>query len=80
MEFTKEKKTTLTKDALNSFTTKGPMGDFCIIADNEGMYFNGQSPMIENQEQLESLARAVSDAYGCHLRLRMALRNKLMNN
>ena len=78
MKFTKTKLSGLTGNIEDTFTCeqKEPgFDEFRIIASVQGIQFQGRSPFIGSPEELEVLAKTVSDAWRAH---QIQMRSKLV--
>lgn len=69
MKFTREKRSSLTHDAIVSFELEGD-SNFTLFATPEGIYFSGASPTIEDQKTLRVLAEVIGNAWKEHLKLK----------
>lgn len=48
-------------------------GEFELLATREGVLIKGHSPVISNMDELQELAKVLSDAWAEHLRLKPRL-------
>lgn len=48
-------------------------GEFELLATREGVLIKGHSPIIGNMDELQELAKVLSDAWSEHLRLKPRL-------
>lgn len=70
MEFTREKITGLGGFPQVIYTAKDTRDRFLIIADHEGVKFEGESEKVTGYEAMNGLAKTISDAFKDHMNLR----------
>jgi hypothetical protein len=71
MKFERKKISALTGNTEVHFSLDS--SDFKIIADQSGIRLRGESPTLYENEELQSFAKAVSDAFKDHLKLKPKL-------